>query len=467
MKLTKMYFLAMLFMFLVTMLASGTMASQAVTSEGTPTFIPIGNKSPKQLDSIKVGIDVGHNNLFNKTLFEDAFTLLNDTFAASGVRFITTRLQEATLQDLDVLIIFGPNVSYSENEVNAIKSFLNDQQKGLLVAGGFSGNESFSSAQNAINSLSKSFGIEFDYSDRIFKKANVTVAINETNTTEITVNNTVMPTANFTSPLTPVTEDLRQVLLADAVNMKVNESHLDEELVLYQRYTLLTAKGDNQTSDVPIIHALEFESSSRAMFLASYQLFNDSFVDPIEEEANSTVKTFPFVQDNTRLLNQTMQWLGHYLGYFKFNATNLFRHTTAEAENEIYKGDVVSGEVFIFDAQTETPVDGMSTTLFIERTNILDYAPMFERSSGLFWFQYNTTGLGAGGVTFNFLGEHPGYFPVVGEIGRVFIRYDEPGPAPANLSMWVLIAATTVIVGWTAFEVYRYTRTAVTTPTER
>ena len=86
---------------------------------------------------------------------------------------------------------------------------------------------------------------------------------------------------------------------------------------------------------------------------------------------------------------------------------------------------------------------------------------MFERTPGLFWFQYNTTGLTAGGLIFNFLGERAGYFPVVGEIGRVFIRYDEPGPSPANLSMWFLVIASTVIIGYTAFEVYRYARRTI------
>ncbi len=473
-KFAKINHLAFLILLFITVFASGTLASQAVSLNVTdfePSFIPIGNKAPRNITEIKVGIDFNHDNLFNKTLFKDAFALINQTFSTSKIRFISTRLQDATLQDIDVLIIFAPNKTYTKEEMDAIKNFLNDNQKGLLVAGGFLGNKSYTEPQKAINSLSRSFGIEYEYSNPIFTKQNITIT-NETldsnnntviETIEITVNSTVVPTANFTTPITPVTAGLRQVLLADSVTMKINQTAIDEELVLYQRYDLLMAKGDNQTTEVPVIHAVELESSSRAVFLSSYQLFNDSFIDPFEENTNGTIKTFPIVQDNTKLLNQTIQWLGHYLGYFKFNGTKIFRHTTAKGDLEIYKGDLVSGEVFIFDALTKTPVDDTSVTLFVEKTNIIDYSPMYERSSGLFWFQYNTTGLRSGGTHFNFLGEHLGYFPVVGEMGRVFIRYDELGPAPVNLSMWLVIIITTVIVVYTAFEVYRQTRKATTT----
>ena len=421
-KLKKTY---VLFLFVIFLTAFAIEDNQPVS------MIVTGAVTPTLESDIVIGIDVAHNNNISESQLSNLTTLLNGIFSpAEDVKFLSDNVNIDVLSTIDVLLILAPTTSYSDSEIQDVEEFIKDGNS-MLVATGYMNQTTENS-----NDILDRFGFSFNLSSSL-----VPTEVREN--TEI-VQQYEYLARNFTTPITPISENISQIVLPNALGISFNESILETYVspsITYFNPLLLKDSIEDPSENNTLASTLEFENGARILTIGSDDMFNNTYIEPLENT------TTVFI-DNSDFIINSIRWLGRNTGIMSFYAP----WTDREGQS-IELGETINGNVTLVDSQNKSL---SQTQIFIalERTGsiltqrIMNVDPI---NSTKFFGNVNTEGLSGGSCDIIFVANRIGYLPIQLFAGRIYLERPFPSPIPPNFAFWGLIIAVIVLFASSAF----------------
>ncbi len=386
---------------------------------------------PTVESEIIIGIDIGHQNNLTKNHLTNLTSILNKTFSFNGITYLKEFNLE-TLSEIDVLIILAPTI-ISTDDVEVVESYLHNG-KSLFVGTGFR-NQSVEPS----NSFLRPYGLNFNLSSSIIPEE----AKSQTNQT---FNYFHLP-QNFTTPSTPVTENLSQLIYPNGLGISFNESKLESyrapDIIRFNPLLLMNS-DESPSENNTLAASLEFENGARILSVGSADMFNNSFIEPLTNDTD-------IFMDNTEFILKAIKWLGKNTGIMNFY------DSWVDLDNQrISIGQIINGSVILVDSQNKSLIQGQVTIVLERDGHILNSRSMRAdpsnntRYSG--WI--STKGLSSGWTDVMFLANRVGYLPVEIKAGRVFIDPPFPTPILPSIAMWGLAISTVIIFAVTAVFVW-------------
>lgn len=386
---------------------------------------------PTVESDIIIGIDIGHQNNLTSNHLTNLTSIFNETFSSEGIIFLK-EFNSETLSEIDVLVILAPTI-ISEDDVEVVESYLQNG-KSLLIATGFR-NQSFEPS----NTLLSPYGLNFNLSSFLIPEE----AKSQSNQT---YNYYYLP-QNFTTPSTPITENISQLIYPNGLGISFNESKLESyrapDIVHYN--PLLLKNSDESPSENNTLAAtLEFENGARILSIGSADMFNNSFIEPL---ANDT----DIFMDNTDFILKAIKWLGKNTGIMNFY------DSWVDVDNQrVSIGQIINGNVTLVDSQNKSLIQGQVTIVLERDGHILSSRSMRvdptnnTRYSG--WISIKE--LGSGWTDVMFIAKRVGYLPVEIKAGHIFIDPPFPTPIMPSIVMWGLTFSSVVLLVVTAVFVW-------------
>jgi len=185
---------------------------------------------------------------------------------------------------------------------------------------------------------------------------------------------------------------------------------------------------------------LEFENGARILTIGSVNMFNNSYIEPLDNASNTFI-------DNTDFIMNSIRWLGRNTGIMNFHEP-----WTDHNAHSIELGEIIHGEVTLLNSQNESLTQSQ-IFITLERTGtylssrIMSVNPS---NSSKFFGSVNTEGLSSGYCDVVFIANRIGYLPIEIRAGRVYLESPFPTPIPPNFALWGLMIAVIAIFVTTA-----------------
>ncbi len=389
-----------------------------------------GAVEPTLESDIIIGIDLAHQNNITQKELTNLTTILNATFSSEKVVFLRAPFTSSGLSNIDVLTILSPTSSYSETEIELAKDFIK-RGKSLLVGTGFR-----NQTQDPINNLIAQFGLHFNLSSSLIPEA---IRNQENQTIEYSD-----IARNFTTPIIPITENISQLLLPNSLGISFNDTKLEtyqSPSIVYYHPILLKNLDDDPSENNTYTSTLEFENGARIFAIGSSDMFNNTYIEPLEN-------TTTLFLDNTEFIINAIKWLGRNTGIIKFY------DSWVDLDNlSIQKDSVIHGNVTLLTSQNKTLIQGQLTIALERDDNILKSKIMRvnPNNASKYFGSIDVENIKPGWCDVLFVAKHIGYLPLELRAGRVFIEPPYPSPILPNLSLWGLFIAVVILFVATAF----------------
>ncbi len=381
--------------------------------------------NPTNETEIVIGIDLGHNNNITSKELTNLTTILNSTFSSGGVVFIRNELTSVQLREIDVLAILSPKSVYTEDEVEVIEEYIKTG-KSILTATGFR-----NQTNEPLNNLMSQFGLHFNLSSSIIRESSRTHIENQS----VHYYDLVR---NFTTPPTPITENISQIMFPQGLGLSFNSSKLTSyhsPAITYYNPILirdaLSAPSENNT----LISSLEFENGARILAIGSSDMFNNSFIEPL-------VNTTTIFMDNTDLVLNSIKWLGRNTGIMHF-----YESSVSQNNREVKIGEILYGNITLVNSRNKSLSQGQVYFSLERDGKILNSRSMRTdpNNSTRYLGWTSTDGLSYGFCDIVFIAKRIGYLPIELTAGRLYIESAFPYPQLPNLAMWGLLFAAVII----------------------
>ena len=383
-----------------------------------------GAVAPTLESDIVIGIDMAHNNNISVNQLTNLTTLLNTSFSSTQVVFLNTNVNSGELSRINVLVVLAPTIEFSETEVEDVENFIKNGNS-ILVATGYM-NQSTEHSNDILNT----FGLSFNMSssvipEKVMNNRNITISYSNT-------------TREFSTPITPITENISQIVFPNGLGISFNESKLESynsPAITYFNPVLLMNSSAEVSENNTLASTLEFENGARILTIGSAEMFNNSYIEPLENTSSIFI-------DNTDFIMNSIRWLGRNTGIMNF-----YEPWTDHNAQSIELGEIIHGEVTLVNSQNESLTQ---TQIFItlERTGsylssrIMSVDPS---NSSKFFGSVNTEGLSGGYCDVVFIANRIGYLPIELRAGRVYLESAFPTPIPPNFALWGLMIAVIAI----------------------
>lgn len=421
-KLKKTYVLFMFVIFLTTV---------TIEDNNSASMIVMGAGAPILESDIVIGIDMAHNNNISESQLSNLTTLLNGIFSPTqDVQFLSENVNEEALTSIDVLLVLAPTSSYTDSEIQDVEEFIKDGNS-MLVATGYMNQTTVES-----NDILDRFGLSFNLSSSLIPA-------------EVRDNrDIVIPyeylARNFTTPITPITENISQVNLPNALGISFNTSKLETYVspsITYFNPLLLKDSTKEPSENNTLASTLEFENGGRIFTIGSVDMFNDTYIEPLDNSTSVFI-------DNSDLIINSIRWLGRNTGIMSF-----YNPWTDREGLSVNLGVTISGNVTLVNSQNQSL---SQTQIFIalERTGsiltkrIMNVDPL---NSTKFFGTIDTEGLSSGSCDIIFIANRIGYLPIQVFAGRIYLKSPFPSPILPNLAQWGLLIAVVILFVSTAF----------------
>ncbi len=387
--------------------------------------------TPTREVDIVIGIDIGHLNNFTTKQITNLTNILNSTFSTQKIVFIKGELTENTLRNLDVVIILAPTKKYTEAEINNVEEYIKNGNS-LLVASGFR-----NQTTEPINDLLEPFGLVFNLSSSLIPEKYRTSSLNATP-------QYFYLAQNFTSPVTPITENISQIIVPNGMGISSNKTKIEEYKspdIIFNNPILLRNSEDSVSENNTLASTLEFENGARILAIGSTQFCNNSYIEPI---SNTTL----LFLDNTDFILNSIRWLGRNQGIMSF-----YNSWVDLDDASISIGVIIKGNVTLVDTKNQS-ISQSKVFIALERDGkILKSRAMqldpVNKSNYFGWI--STEGLSYGHCNVLFLASRVGYLSIEISAGRNYLKRPFPFPIPPDLAVWGLFLATVVLFITTAF----------------
>lgn len=382
-----------------------------------------GTIEPTNESEIVIGIDFGHENDVNSSELINLTNILENIFSSQEIVVIEDDLSSEALADIDVLSIIAPNNEYIESEIDAVEGFIK-KGNSLFISTGYR-----NQTLEHTNSLIYRFGLNFSLESSIIPEY---VLENQSSHYEILAR-------NFTTPSTPITENISQLILPNGVGISFNESYLESyqsPAITFYNPILVKNLDEEPSENNTLASTLEFENGARILAVGSAEMFNNSYIEPLSN-------TSTIFLDNTNFILNGIRWLGRNTGIM-----NLYDPSVDKIQDQsIPIGEIINGNVTLVDSQNKIVPQGQ-VIITLERTgSILSQRTMQmdpdNSSNYLGWV--STEGLSYGFCDVVFMANRRGYLPVELSAGRLYLERAFPSPELPNIAFFGLSFATIVI----------------------
>ncbi len=378
---------------------------------------------PTVESEIVIGIDLGHDNAINSSHLTNLTHILDTTFSSDGVVFIEEDLSDASLAGIDVLLTVAPTVRYSDSEVEVVEEFIK-LGNSVLIATGFR-----NQSEEPCNALMEPYGLSF----------NLTSSIIPENARGNQSAQYSIISRNFTTPKTPLTENVSQIVLPNSMGISFNESKLisyQSPSILYYNPILLLNLDEKPSKNNTLISTLEFKNGARILAISSADMLNNSYIEPL-------VNTSSIFLDNTKFLLNAIRWLGRNTGIMNFYNPSIDK----VVDQSIKIGEIINGNVTLVDSQNNSISQGQ-VTITLERTGSILTRRTMEldpnnKTKYIGWV--STEGLSYGWCDVVFFGNRRGYLPIEISAGSIYLESLFPSPILPNLAFWSLFLASIII----------------------
>lgn len=388
---------------------------------------------PTTLSEIIIGIDLAHNNNFTREEIVNLTSNIETTFSSQNIIFLENEFDLNSLRDIDVLMLMSPTSVYTEDEIEVVKEYIS-LGNSLLLA-----NDNLNQSL-PINEISSQFGLTFDLDAKIMS--------NSGNSESFEYNYLAK---NFTSPSIPLTEEMTQVMIPNGIGVSFDEDFILPNSTIspkisYFSPVLIKNVIQDPYSNNTIINSIEFENAARIVAIGSSSLFNNTYIEPLDENENTS---YDYI-DNTNFALNSLKWLGHNTGVMQFYDEWIDRDILA-----IEIGTIISGNVTLVDSENQS-IPQTTVMITLERGGAyLASQPMaIEPQNPQNYFGWiSTEGLDHGYIDLLFTAERIGYSPIEVRAGRFFLPLDIEGSRLPDISMIGLLVATLMIFFSTAIVV--------------
>jgi hypothetical protein len=394
-------------------------------------MIAVGAVSPTLESDIAIGIDMGHNNNISESQLSNLTALLNGIFSPTeDVKFFSDNINEDALRTVDVLLVLAPTTSFTDSEIQDVEDFIKDG-KSMLVATGYMNQTTENS-----NEILERFGLSFNLSSSI-----IPTEVREN--TGITEHYDYLA-RNFTTPITPITENISQIELPNALGISFNSSKLETYVspsITYFNPLLLKDSTVEPSENNTLASTLELENGARILTIGSVDMFNDTYIKPLD---NST----SVFLDNSEFITNSIRWLGRNTGIMSF-----YNPWTSLEGQSVKLGVIIDGNVTLVNSKNQSL---SQTQIFIalERTGtilaqrILNVDPL---NSTRFFGSINTEGLSSGSCDIIFIANRIGYLPIQVFASRIYLESPFPSPVLPDFALFGLLIAIVVLFVSSAF----------------
>jgi hypothetical protein len=381
-----------------------------------------------------IGLDLAHQNNLSSTELTNLSSILNSEFGS--VIPYNTEFTQDNLASLDVLVIIAPTVALTNAELNLMEEFLK-QGKSLLVASSYR-NQTTDSA----NEILQPFGLSFNLTSSL---------IPDLVQQGDQPNSYYYLARNFTTPTTPISANITQLILPSALGISFNETKLEtytSPAILFHKPLLLKNLDDPPSKDNTLAATLEFENGGRILAIGSTNMFNNSFIKPLADATS-------FLFDNTAFVVNAIKWLGRSTGIMNF-----YGPWVDIDELTVDIGRVIHGNVTLVDAHNHS-LSQIQISINLERNGaILESRAMRvdPNNSSKYSGWISTERLSYGFCDIVFIANRVGYLPVELNAGRLYLNPQFPSPLFPELAMWGLFIATVILFVSTALLIWRNLR---------
>ncbi|MHA1443710.1 MAG: hypothetical protein ACTSR4_03045, partial [Candidatus Hodarchaeales archaeon] len=227
-----------------------------------------GAVAPTLESDIVIGIDMAHNNNISVSQLTNLTTLLNTTFSSTQVVFLKNNINSGELSRIDVLVVFAPTIEFTETEIEDVENFIKNGNSMMVATGYMNQSTEYS------NDILSVFGLSFNMSSSVIPEI-------VTNNKNITIPYSKI-TRDFTTPITPITENISQIIFPNGVGISFNKSKLesyDSPAITYFNPVLLMNASAEVSENNTLASTLEFENGARILTIGSVDLFNNSYIE--------------------------------------------------------------------------------------------------------------------------------------------------------------------------------------------
>jgi hypothetical protein len=372
-----------------------------------------GTVKPTLESEIVIGIDLSHNNDVNSSEIANLTSILNATFPQQVV-FLNDKFTSENLANIDVLTIIAPTIAFDLdlNEIEVVEEFIKDG-KAILAATGFR-NQTI----EPLNDLLNVFGLSFNFSEPIVSEDTLA--------------------RNFTTPKTPLTQNISQLICPNGLGIGFNESKLESYLspaILVHNPILLVESDEAPSEKNTLISTLEFENGARIVTTGSAEMFNNSYIEPLSN-------TSSIFLDNTDFFLNAIKWLGKNTGIMNFH------EPWVDLDGQsIEIGEIIHGNVTLVNSQNQS-LSQVQLIITLERTgSILSSRGMTisPNNASRYFGWVSTEDLSYGYCDIIFMANHIGYLPIELSAGRVYIEPPFPAPQQPNPAIFGLFLASSLL----------------------
>ena len=380
--------------------------------------VVLGTVEPTIESEIVIGIDFSHQNNISSQDLVNLTSILNSTFSPQEVVFLTEEFSSEILAELDVLTILAPTIAYSEEEITVVEDFIKTG-KSLFIATGFR-----NQTTEPLNDLLSMYGLSFNDFNPILSSNDLA--------------------RDFTTPPTPLTENISQIICPNRLGISFNDSKLtsyQSPSILFYNPILISNSVESPSDNNTLISTLEFENGARVLAAGSVDMFKNNFIEPL---ANDT----DIFLDNTDFILNAIRWLGKNTGIMKFHEPWVDKDGLS-----IEIGDLIYGNVTLISSLNKSLSQGQ-VIVTLERTgSTLSSRSMRadpQNTSNYFGW-VSTEGLSYGFCDVVFIALRVGYLSVELTAGRIYLESPFPMAIQPNLAIAGLFLASTLLFFSTAF----------------
>ncbi|MHA1214295.1 MAG: DUF4350 domain-containing protein [Candidatus Hodarchaeales archaeon] len=385
---------------------------------------------PTTETEIVIGIDIGHNNNITASQLTNLTKILNETFSTEHVKLFDDEFKSFELSDIDVLLILAPTSSYTDDEVELLNDFIK-KGNSLFLASGFR-----NQTNEPINDISNLFGLNFNLSSSLIPTSARNPGENQSSQYFILAQ-------NFTTPVTPLTVNVSQIMCPNPVGLSLNHSAISEYQspdIIFDNPILLKNIDEESSENNTIASTLEFENGARILAIGSSDMFNNSFIEPLGNDTTIFL-------DNTAFIMNAFRWLGKNTGIMKF-----YDPLVDLDDLSVNVGAVIHGNVTLVDSLNRSLSQG-KVSIALERTGrILSSRAMQidPNNSSKYFGWVSTESLSYGYCDVLFVANRVGYLPIEITAGRLYLKSPFPSPILPDLALWGLVFAVAVLFFGTA-----------------
>lgn len=383
-------------------------------------------------------IDLGPG--FNRTSINIGYKFYNSTVSGNYSQVTNSWLQDFganttsisgsittdTVAKYQVISIFNSATDAGSSEIDAIKGGLN-QGKGLLYMVD-SANAS-AAAQSFFNTLFQAPVISF---------SNQTVQ-----SSNFAGNYSYVAATEFSSPTTPVTENITKVVLPNAVGMTINQTAVSKaNLTIKDIYPVVYDSVSKQDLGI----AIELGYYGRIIILGSTQVFSNEMYSLTGVYKNMNGLSNQLFSDNI------IRWLGRNTGFFHM----LSHQLNVGPLEQINRGKVING-TFVFTDQYNKSLSDVQIRFTLSITKqLIDYNFMTYKGNSTYFGSISTKDTTIGYmIDINAQLIKRGFVDQVFPIGRVYIKLEFAGPTLPDITIISVLIGGILIYLITAAYVWR------------